>query len=67
MPAYPWLAAKAADGTDIEAKMRALRAIGVPYSDAEIQGARKELEGKTEMDAVIAYMQELGTTLKDQR
>jgi len=67
MPAYPWLAATAADAGDIEAKMRALRAIGVPYSDAEIQGARKELEGKSEMDAIIAYMQELGTALKDQR
>jgi len=67
MPAYPWLANTAADSTDIEAKMRALRAIGVPYSDAEIQGARKELEGKTEMDALIAYLQELGTVIKDQR
>lgn len=67
MPAYPWLAATAADAGDIEAKMRALRAIGVPYSDAEIQGARKELEGKSEMDAIIAYMQELGTALKDQK
>jgi cytochrome c oxidase cbb3-type subunit II len=67
MPAYPWLAAAPADSGDIEAKLRALRAIGVPYSDAEIQGARKELEGKTEMDALIAYMQELGTVLKDQR
>ena len=67
MPAYPWLATTAADGEDIEAKMRALRAIGVPYSDAEIQGARKELEGKTEMDALIAYLQELGTAIKDQR
>ena len=67
MPAYPWLAATAADGRDIEAKMRALRAVGVPYSDAEIQGAQKELEGKTEMDALIAYMQELGTDLKAQR
>jgi len=67
MPAYPWLAATRANAEDIEAKMRALRAIGVPYSDAEIQGARKELEGKTEMDALIAYMQELGTLIKDQR
>ena len=67
MPAYPWLAATAADSRDIEAKMRALRAVGVPYSDAEIQGAPKELEGKTEMDALIAYLQELGTDLKAQR
>ncbi|NJN40423.1 MAG: cytochrome-c oxidase, cbb3-type subunit II [Gammaproteobacteria bacterium] len=67
MPAYPWLAATRADSGSIEAKMRALRLIGVPYSDADIAGARKELEGKTEMDALIAYMQELGTTLKAQR
>jgi cytochrome c oxidase cbb3-type subunit II len=67
MPAYPWLAATPANSGDVEAKLRALRAIGVPYSDAEIQGARKELEGKSEMDALIAYMQELGTVIKDQR
>jgi cytochrome c oxidase cbb3-type subunit 2 len=67
MPAYPWLASTPADSADIEAKMRALRAVGVPYSDAEIQGARKELEGKSEMDALIAYLQGLGTVLKDQR
>jgi len=67
MPAYPWLASTPADASAIEAKMRALRVVGVPYSDAEIQGARKELEGKSEMDALIAYMQELGTLLKDQR
>jgi cytochrome c oxidase cbb3-type subunit 2 len=67
MPAYPWLAATPANSADIEAKLRALRAIGVPYSDAEIQGARKELEGKSEMDALIAYLQDLGTVIKDQR
>jgi len=67
MPAYPWLAATAANSRDIQAKMRALRAIGVPYSNAEIEGAPKELEGKSEMDALIAYLQELGTALKDQR
>jgi cytochrome c oxidase cbb3-type subunit II len=67
MPAYPWLAATPADSSTIEAKMRALHAVGVPYGDAEIQGARKELEGKSEMDALIAYLQELGTVIKDQR
>jgi len=64
MPAYPWLAATPASSDDIEAKMRALRRVGVPYSDGEIAGARKELEGKTELDAMIAYLQELGTVLK---
>jgi cytochrome c oxidase cbb3-type subunit 2 len=67
MPAYPWLAATPASADDIEAKMRALRRVGVPYSDEEIAGARKELEGKTELDAMIAYLQGLGTALKDKR
>ena len=67
MPAYPWLAATPASSDDIEAKMRALRRVGVPYSDAEIAGARKELEGKTELDALIAYLQGLGTVLKDRK
>jgi cytochrome c oxidase cbb3-type subunit 2 len=67
MPAYPWLARTPANADDIEAKMRALRALGVPYTDGEIKGARKELEGKTEMDAVIAYLQELGTSLKEKK
>jgi cytochrome c oxidase cbb3-type subunit 2 len=67
MPAYPWFAARPAASDDIEAKMRALRRLGVPYSDAEIAGARKELEGKTELDAMIAYLQGLGTVLKDRK
>ena len=67
MPAYPWLAPASVAGVDIEARMRALRRVGVPYSDDEIAGARKELEGKTELDALIAYMQGLGTALKQGR
>jgi cytochrome c oxidase cbb3-type subunit 2 len=67
MPAYPWLAARPAASDDIEAKMRALRRLGVPYSDGEIAGARKELEGKTELDAMIAYLQGLGTVLKERK
>jgi cytochrome c oxidase cbb3-type subunit II len=65
MPAYPWLAAAPASQGDIEAKMRALRRLGVPYADEEIAGARKQLDGKTEMDALIAYLQGLGTALKE--
>jgi cytochrome c oxidase cbb3-type subunit II len=61
MPAYPWLAGAAANAADIEAKMRALRIVGVPYSDKEIAAAKAELEAKTEMDALIAYLQILGT------
>lgn len=64
MPAYSWLATTPANAQDIEAKMRALRRLGVPYTDAEIGKAREELTGKTEMDALIAYLQGLGTALK---
>ena len=64
MPAYPWLAKARANAEDIEAKMKALKTLGVPYTDAEIAGARKELDGKTEMDALIAYLQGLGTAVK---
>jgi cytochrome c oxidase cbb3-type subunit 2 len=67
MPAYPWLAAGPANRGDIEAKMRALRRIGVPYTDAEIAAAGKALEGKTEMDALIAYLQGLGILIRDRR
>jgi cytochrome c oxidase cbb3-type subunit 2 len=67
MPAYPWLAATPADASSIEAKMRALRVVGVPYSDEQIAAAKAELEGKTEQDALIAYLQGLGTALKNVR
>ena len=64
MPAYPWLAKSAANAEDIEAKLRALRRLGVPYSDQDIAGAKAELNDKTELDALIAYQQVLGTALK---
>jgi len=64
MPGYPWLAKTAARSDDIEAKLRALRSVGVPYSDADIAGASKQLAGKTEQDTLIAYLQVLGTALK---
>jgi len=64
MPAYPWLAKSAANAGDIEAKMRALRLVGVPYDDKEIAAAKDELKDKTELDALIAYLQVLGTALK---
>ncbi|MDT3734905.1 MAG: cytochrome-c oxidase, cbb3-type subunit II [Denitratisoma sp.] len=63
MPPYAFLD-RPAKSEDIEAKMRALRMVGVPYTDEEIAGAKKALEGKTEMDALIAYLQGLGTALK---
>jgi cytochrome c oxidase cbb3-type subunit II len=64
MPAYPWLAKTPARSDDIEAKMRALRSVGVPYTDVDIAGARAQLAGKTEQDVLIAYLQGLGTSLK---
>ncbi|WP_035051567.1 cytochrome-c oxidase, cbb3-type subunit II [Andreprevotia chitinilytica] len=67
MPSFPWLAANKVDGESLPAKMRALRTVGVPYTDAEIATATKDVEGKTEMDAVIAYLQGLGLALKNKR
>jgi len=67
MPAYRWLERAPANHADIAAKMRALRALGVPYGDEEIAGAADALKGKTEMDALIAYLQGLGTTLRNKQ
>ena len=64
MPAYSWLATSALDPADVAPKMRALRVVGVPYSDAQIAAGGKELDGKSELDAVIAYLQVLGTAVK---
>jgi cytochrome c oxidase cbb3-type subunit 2 len=66
MPAYSWLDRPLKDDV-IDAKMRALRAVGVPYTDAEIAGAKKAIEGATELDALIAYLQGMGTALKQTR
>jgi cytochrome c oxidase cbb3-type subunit 2 len=60
MPGYPWLAKSPANAADIEAKMRGLRRVGVPYTDEEIRKAKSELAGKTELDALVAYLQGLG-------
>jgi cytochrome c oxidase cbb3-type subunit 2 len=60
MPAYPWLARTPANAQDIGAKMRALRTVGVPYTDPQIAESGKELSGKTELDALVAYLQGLG-------
>ena len=67
MPAYPWLAENPVDGEAVEARMRALRFLGHPYSDAEIDGARSAVAGRTEMDAMIAYLQGLGTAIRTRR
>ncbi len=60
MPGYPWLEKNKVDAGDIVRRMKALRTIGDPYSDADIEGAPAALQGKTEMDAVVAYLQGLG-------
>ncbi len=64
MPDYPWLEKTPADAESIQRHMRALRAVGVPYTDAEIAGAPEVLKGKTELDAMVAYLQGLGLALK---
>ena len=63
MPGYPWLAKTPANARDIEAKLNALKLLGTPYAEEDLKGARKALEGRTEMDALIAYLQGLGTAV----
>jgi cytochrome c oxidase cbb3-type subunit 2 len=60
MPNYPWLAKSKIDGEDIQARMRTLRMLGDPYSDADIAGVMVAVDGKTELDALVAYLQGLG-------
>ena len=67
MPGYPWLARNSVEGADVQARMRALTRVGVPYSEAEIATAPEALKGKTELDALIAYLQGLGVQLRDAR
>ena len=67
MPGFPWLASNHLDGADTAAKMRALRTVGVPFTDADIENAKQAVEGKTEIVALIAYLQQLGTHLQGGR
>ncbi|MGE5097751.1 MAG: cytochrome-c oxidase, cbb3-type subunit II [Betaproteobacteria bacterium] len=67
MPAYPWLAKSPADASHIEDKLKALRMLGHPYTDEDIAGAKQALAGKTELDALVAYLQGMGTALKATR
>ena len=67
MPGYPWLAETPADASDISKKMEVLRLLGAPYSDEDIANAPSQLEGKTEMDAMIAYLQGMGTAITSRR
>ncbi|MCG2635388.1 MAG: cytochrome-c oxidase, cbb3-type subunit II [Gammaproteobacteria bacterium] len=64
MPAYPWLAKRTLNAARTGSKMVALRRVGVPYSDADIEGAEASVSGRSELDAVVAYLQVLGTSLK---
>jgi len=67
MPGYPWLETTPADASNIIKKLEVLRLLGAPYSDEDIANAPQALEGKTEMDAMIAYLQGMGITIKTRR
>ena len=64
MPAYPWLDGAAIDPTSMPPRLTALKRLGVPYSDAEVTASAEAVKGKTEMDALVAYLQSLGTHVK---
>lgn len=65
MPAYSWLSKNVLNGKDVPAKMRALRSVGIPYTDADIAGGVDAVNGKTEQEALIAYLQGLGLLIKN--
>ena len=67
MPGYPWLSRNTVDGPTIASHMQSLKTLGVPYSDADIAGAEAAVTGKTEQDAVIAYLQGMGTAFAGRR
>jgi cytochrome c oxidase cbb3-type subunit II len=67
MPAYPWLAKTALDPQAIVPRLNALKRLGDPYTNEQIAAAPKELEGKTELDALVAYLQGLGIQIKARR
>ncbi|MGB1271219.1 MAG: cytochrome-c oxidase, cbb3-type subunit II [Endozoicomonas sp.] len=67
MPAYPFLAENKLDGKLTARKMEALQTLGVPYTNEEIAGAASAVKGHTELDALVAYLQELGTVIKSKR
>lgn len=67
MPGFPWLEETLLKTDDIVKKMQVLKQLGTPYTEKEISKAEKQIEGKTEMDAIIAYLQVLGTAVKTRR
>lgn len=67
MPAFPWLFENTLDGRYTAEKMRVLRSLGVPYTDADIEGAKEAVRGHKEIDALVEYLQNLGLLLKHKR
>jgi cytochrome c oxidase cbb3-type subunit 2 len=67
MPGYPWLAERTLDGEHSATKLSALRMLGVPYTDADIENASQAVAGKSELDALVAYLQNLGTAVSIRR
>ena len=64
MPRYPWLDNALVDGAGIEKRLKAMKLLGVPYTDEQIRNAAASVDGKTEMQALVAYLQVLGTMIK---
>jgi cytochrome c oxidase cbb3-type subunit 2 len=67
MPSYPWLFDNKLDGKDTAKKLSVLRMLGVPYTDDDVKGAQQAVIGKTEIEALVAYLQQLGTVIKNKR
>ena len=68
MPSYPWLAKNEVDGTKVQAKMRLFKErFGLPYTESDIEAAPDQVQGATELDALVAYLQQLGIAMQGQR
>jgi cytochrome c oxidase cbb3-type subunit 2 len=67
MPSYPWLFSDTVDGEITPKKMRALRSVGVPFTDEAIASSAADVDGKPEIQALIAYLQQLGTVMSNRR
>ena len=67
MPAFPWLFEDQVDHTKTAAKLETLRTLGVPYTDEQIANASAQVEGKFEIEALVAYLQQLGTVISEKR
>jgi len=64
MPAYPWLERSDVDPASVPPRLKAMQRLGVPYTDAQVAGSAEAVKGKSEMDALVAYLQSLGTQVK---